>query len=130
MPLLRRFKSLFANPAIAQRQNEAMVDLIYLVMFSDQSLGLKEQEFIQRHLQALPWTSGITLDFYVQTLIPRIRRAMGSPTILGELVSSIETRLATPEKRQEAIAMVHLMAQTQGQGESDLSRQLRQRWSL
>jgi hypothetical protein len=130
MILLRQLKSLFSNPAVAQRQNEALVDLIYLVMFADQSLGLREQEFVQRQLNGIPWTSGITLDFYVQTLIPKIRKALGSPNVLNDLLSSIEARLNTPATRQQAIDTVSLMTKMQGHGESQLITQLRQSWNL
>lgn len=114
MSILQNIQALFQTAQSNQKQNEALVDLIYLLMFSDKSVQLSEQDFIQSCLADIPWSSGVSLEFYLQSLIPKVRQAVADSGAQTALLASIQERVTDPALRQQALSTLTQLAQADG----------------
>jgi hypothetical protein len=86
-----------------QIQKEAMIDLCLLGMYSDDSITLAEQDFIENEGTQLQWTSGISFGGYLQRVIPKVRSAKGNSPKTTDLLQSISDRLGSDELKRSAV---------------------------
>jgi hypothetical protein len=72
-------------------------------MYSDDSITLAEQDFIENESTQLQWTSGISFGGYLQRVIPKVRAAKGNSPKTNDLLQSISDRLGRDELKRSAV---------------------------
>jgi hypothetical protein len=97
-----------------QPQQEAMVDLLLLGMYSDNLISLAENEFLETEAAQLNWESGISFGGYLQRTIPKVRAAKASPDTKAAFLKEIATRLGGPVAQQKALDELNSLLATDG----------------
>ena len=73
---LRLSLSEIANHDVTQNEREAIIELLMMVMYSDKTLKLAEDEAIKKYVSNVKWESPLSLEFYFGKVTPKIRTAI------------------------------------------------------
>ncbi|MFM7426930.1 MAG: hypothetical protein ACKO7W_18345 [Elainella sp.] len=114
--MLEVFQKLLGTTELdwGQPQQEAMVDLLLLGMYSDNLISLAENEFLETEATQLTWESGISFGGYLQRTIPKVRTAKASPEAKTAFLNDIMTRLGGPEAQQKALEALNALLAADG----------------
>lgn len=111
--------------------DQAMLDLLQLVMLVDGTSTEAERERIREHLEWAAWPDGASPFTYAQESMARVRAALADEAALGALLTSVTERLRTDEDRHFALGLVRELAGVDGtvdERESALVEGLRRRF--
>lgn len=86
-----------------QTQQEALVDLLLLGMYTDNLISLAESDFIDSESLKLQWQSAISITGYLQRATPRVRDVKGDTHRRKELLQDIGNRLGDDVSKRRAI---------------------------
>lgn len=111
-------------------QSQAIVEWMYLVLLSDQQIGLAGRDYVQARLAELPWRPNQSRDAYVSRTVAKTREALQHRGILADLVVGMVDRIRALELQD--VAREHLETIMRGKQErSQSSSQSRsQSWIL
>jgi len=133
MLLFEKAKELLHHPANEQAQDEAIIDLLYLVMLSDKAIKLSEQDFVTDYVSSLNLPSGHSWEFYINAALPKVRTALQSQEKTEALLVDISDRLKDHNLRNLALEVVQELIQvdsTIAVEESALVEKIRQRFGF
>jgi hypothetical protein len=101
-------------PSPEQGQREAIFDFLLLAAYADNSLKLKEDQRLYELVSGLGWQSYQTPTAYADTATARVRVALESDAAAQQFLKQLSERLATPEAREFAIAVVPRILEADG----------------
>jgi Tellurite resistance protein TerB len=93
-------------PTLNQGQREAIFDFLLLATYADNSLKLSEEQRLYELISGLGWESYQQPTEYADTATARVRAAAESNAGMQAFLAKLSERLATPEARVFAIALV------------------------
>lgn len=117
----------------AQRQREALLDLLIWTMYADNVLSLSENERLEDAADDITWESVQPVKQYINEAFSRIRTALDDEERAEELLESIHDRLETDEMRARAYETCHELAESDGSvasGEISLLSRVRERFGI
>lgn len=97
-----------------QLQNEALIRLMILAKYQDQSLSLLEDETFRAGVEALEWTSGIDPEFFANDAFSKVREALSTPDGSARFFREQCGCFDTPERRRYALAQVVALIEVDG----------------
>ena len=116
--MIDQFKGFFeriGHAADAQKQREAMIDLLIWMMYADNVLTLPENDRIDQITEEMEWDSPNRPSVYVNTSIAKIRDVLADDGKAQELLDSIDKRLGSDKMRKEAYEACRELANADGQ---------------
>ncbi len=90
---LRLSLSEIAKQDVTQNEREAIIELLMLIMYSDKSLKLAEDEAIKEYTDNIKWESPLSLEFYFSKVTPKIRKAVADEENMNALLEEINFRI-------------------------------------
>ncbi|MBD2038497.1 hypothetical protein H6F76_26445 [Leptolyngbya sp. FACHB-321] len=133
MLLFEKAKELLHYSENEQAQDEAIIDLLYLVMLSDKAIKLSEQDFVTDYVSSLDLPSKHSWEFYINAALPKVRTALQSQEKTEALLLDISDRLKHHNLRNLALEVVQELIQvdsTIAVEESALVEKIRQRFGF
>ncbi len=111
-----------------QVQNEALIRLMILAKYQDQSLSLLEDETFRAGVEALDWTSGIDSEYFINDAFSRVRQALSTQDGRSRFLREQCACFDTPEKKAYAMQQVVVLIEVDGVdgGEPEFLQTLRQ----
>ncbi len=112
--------------------DQAVIDLLELVMLVDGSSAELERERIRAHLDAQDWPDGHNPYSYADEATARVRTALEDDAAFEALLASITDRLRSDDDRKFALAVVTELAGIDGvvdDREAYLISELRRRFA-
>lgn len=134
--MIDQFKGFFeriGRAADAQRQREAMIDLLIWMMYADNVLTLPENDRIDQITEEMEWDSPNRPSAYVNVSIAKIRDVLADDGKAKELLDSIDQRLGSDKMRSEAYEACRELANADGQvadEEMKLLNQVKHRFGI
>ena len=111
----RRFFERIGRAADAQRQREAMIDLLIWMMYADNVLTLPENDRIDQITAEMEWEAPSRPSVYINTSISKIRDVLADEEKGRALLEEIHSRLGTDRMRKEAYEACRELARADGQ---------------
>ncbi len=114
-----------------QTQLEALVDLLIFATMTDKSFSNTETDTLEQDLNALPWSSGISLTSFKNGSYARARAA-SSATAKANYLTQLCQHFDGQEVQQAAFKAVEklLASDTVAAGESAFLEQLKLEWKM
>jgi hypothetical protein len=112
---LRDLLNYVGRKADAQRQREAMIDLLLWTMYADKLLALPESDRIDEMSAEMEWDSPTPAPQYLQVAVARIRDVLDDEEKAAAEMDSIYERLGTDEMRRSAYAACRDLAKVDGE---------------
>lgn len=94
--------------------DQALLDLLQLVMLVDGTSTEAERERIREHLEWASWPDGASPFAYAQASMAKVREALADEAALGALLDSVAERLRTDDDRDFALGLVRELAGIDG----------------
>ena len=92
---------------LAQRQREAELDLLILMMYADRHIDEKEREEILESSNAFTWENNeYHVSLYIDKTIGDVRRVLQNESNLKVFLEDVVRRLANDEAREKALNRV------------------------
>ena len=110
---------------------EAIIDLLQLVMIIDHTSAEAERELIRDFVDSRAWPSGHNPDSYAEEAMSRARHSLGPEGPLENFLQGVTDRLATDDDRAAAYEAVLELAGVDGEvddREKELLAGLRRRF--
>lgn len=95
-------KNLFEGNNFIQEENEALIDLLLLAMYSDFHLAKEEEETLDEELLFMDWKSVHSQEDYVSASVIRARDAVEDPVLTLAYLRVIAARMTEPDFRKKA----------------------------
>lgn len=130
---LRGLLNYIGRRADAQRQREAMIDLMIWTMYADKLIALPENEHIDRLADEMEWDSPTPPSQYLQVAIAKIRDVFVDEKKAADEMDSIYQRLGTDEMRKDAYVACRNLAKVDGEvvdEEMDFLNTVKRRFDL
>jgi uncharacterized tellurite resistance protein B-like protein len=111
--------------------DQALLDVLQLVMLVDGTSTEAERERIREHLEWASWPDGASPFAYAQASMAKVRAALADEAALSALLASVAERLRSDEDREFALGLVRELAGIDGtvdDRESALVERLRRRF--
>ncbi len=103
-----------AKDGLTQCQREAYVDLFLFCMHADTRLEMNKQQWIEKEIDKLDWTSGILIETYINNATARVRAAARDEAERERLLADISERLGTDHCRRHALELSTRMLTSTG----------------
>lgn len=100
---------------VEHEQQEAMVDLLFWTMYSDNTISLPENEAIDRVVDEFSENTSLPLAQYVGASTAKVRDVLGDSDKAEALLDDIYERLGTQDNRAQAYEACCELAQADGQ---------------
>ena len=98
-----------------EREHEAVIELLLLVMYADRQLRIAEKDEIAAFADAHRWeTATFSLGQYLGPATAKVRHALDSVLSVNALLADIDERIVHPALRAEALAACRVVAQADG----------------
>lgn len=94
--------------------DQALLDVLQLVMLVDGTSTEAERERIREHLEWSSWPDGASPFAYAQQSMARVREALADEAALAALLASVAERLRAEEDREFALGLVRELAGVDG----------------
>jgi uncharacterized tellurite resistance protein B-like protein len=107
---LRLSLSEIANLDVTQNEREAIVELLMMVMYSDKSLKLAEDEAIKEYASSIKWESPLSLEFYFGKVTPKIRTALSDKEKMNAFLQDINTRIESEAVKSQVLLVCNDLA--------------------
>lgn len=130
---LRGLLNYVGRRADAQRQREAMIDLLLWTMYADKLLALPENDRIDQLADEMEWNSPTPASQYLNAAIAKIRDVLEDAEKAVVEMNSIYERLGTDEMRKDAYMACRDLAQIDGDvadEEREFLNSVKQRFNL
>lgn len=130
---LRSLLNYVGRRADAQKQREAMIDMLLWTMYADKLLALPENDRIDQLTEEMEWDSPTPPSQYLKVAIAKIRDVLDDDDKAAVIMNSIYERLGTDEMRRDAYVACRDLAKVDGEvadEEVDFLNTVKQRFDL
>ncbi len=107
---LRLSLSEIANLDVTQNEREAIIELMMLIMYSDKTLKLAEDEAIKEYTSSIKWESPLSLEFYFSKVTPKIRKAVADEEKMNAFLKDINTRIESELVKAQVLLVCNDLA--------------------
>lgn len=104
---------------LTQTQVEAIIRLMLLAKYGDQTLSLAEDEDLTKRVESMPWQSGEALDLFISRATAETRKAKDDPSLRVEFLAAQQEALEDKEARRYALKQLTGLLQADGIGEGE-----------
>ena len=116
---LRLSLSEIANLDVTQNEREAIIELMMMVMYSDKTLKLSEDEAIKEYASNIKWESPLSLEFYFGKVTPKIRRALSDKEDMNALLEDINFRIESEVVKAQVLLVCNELAMADAEFSSE-----------
>jgi len=116
---LRLSLSEIAKQDVTQNEREAIIELMMLVMYSDKTLKLTEDEAIKEYASNIKWESPLSLEFYYGKVTPKIRRALAEEENMNALLEDINFRIESELVKAQVLLVCNDLAMADSEFSSE-----------
>ena len=106
---LRLSLSEIAKLDVTQNEREAIVELMMMVMYSDKTLKLAEDEAIKEYA-SIKWESPLSLEFYFGKVTPKIRTALADKEKMNAFLQDINARIESELVKAQVLLVCNDLA--------------------
>ena len=107
---LRLSLSEIAKQDVTQNEREAIIELMMMVMYSDKTLKLSEDEAIKEYTNNIKWESPLSLEFYYGKVTPKIRKALADEENMNALLEDINFRIESEIGKAQVLLVCNDLA--------------------
>ncbi|BAY82367.1 hypothetical protein NIES267_18460 [Calothrix parasitica NIES-267] len=107
---LRLSLSEIANLDVTQNEREAIIELMMMVMYSDKTLKLSEDEAIKEYISNIKWESPLSLEFFFGKVTPKIRRGLQDRENMNALLEDINFRIESEMVKAQVLLVCNDLA--------------------
>ncbi|AFY56467.1 hypothetical protein Riv7116_4027 [Rivularia sp. PCC 7116] len=107
---LRLSLSEIAKEDVTQNEREAIIELMMMVMYSDKTLKLTEDEAIKEYASSIEWESPLSLEFYFAKVTPKIRTALSNDEKMHVFLKDINSRIETEVVKAQVLLVCNDLA--------------------
>ena len=107
---LRLSLSEIAKQDVTQNAREAIIELMMMVMYSDKTLKLSEDEAIKEYTNNIKWESPLSLEFYYGKVTPKIRKALADEENMNALLEDINFRIESEIVKAQVLLVCNDLA--------------------
>ena len=116
---LRLSLSEIANLDVTKNEREAIIELMMMVMYSDKTLKLSEDEAIKEYASNIKWESPLSLEFYFGKVTPKIRRALSDKEDMNALLEDINFRIESEVVKAQVLLVCNDLAMADAEFSSE-----------
>ncbi|MGB3756359.1 MAG: hypothetical protein WBA07_08305 [Rivularia sp. (in: cyanobacteria)] len=116
---LRLSLSEIANLDVTQNEREAIIELMMLIMYSDKTLKLAEDEAIKEYTSSIKWESPLSLEFYFGKVTPKIRKALSDEGKMNAFLKDINTRIESELVKAQVLLVCNDLAMADSEFSSE-----------
>ena len=116
---LRLSLSEIANLDVTQNEREAIIELMMMIMYSDKTLKLSEDEAIKEYASNIKWESPLSLEFYFGKVTPKIRRALSDKEDMNALLEDINFRIESEVVKAQVLLVCNDLAMADAEFSSE-----------
>ena len=98
---------------LSQQEKETIIDILLVLMYSDNKIKLDEQQFLDKAPNILGWESKIDAKFYIDRSIGNIRRL--APNEIENFLESATSKLKSKEAKEKAIKFAKQICEIDGE---------------
>jgi uncharacterized tellurite resistance protein B-like protein len=108
-----------ANLDVTQNEREAIVELMMLIMYSDKTLKLAEDEAIKEYTSSVKWESPLSLEFFFGKVTPKVRRALSDKENMNALLEDINFRIESELVKAQVLLVCNDLAMADAEFSSE-----------
>ena len=116
---LRLSLSEIANLDVTQNEREAIIELMMMIMYSDKTLKLTEDEAIKEYTNNIKWESPLSLEFYFGKVTPKIRRALEDKEDMNSFLEDINFRIDSELVKAQVLLVCNDLAMADSEFSSE-----------
>ena len=116
---LRLSLSEIANLDVTQNEREAIIELMMMIMYSDKTLKLTEDEAIKEYTNNIKWESPLSLEFYFGKVTPKIRRALEDKEDMNSFLEDINFRIESELVKAQVLLVCNDLAMADSEFSSE-----------
>ena len=116
---LRLSLSEIAKQDVTQNEREAIIELMMMVMYSDKTLKLTEDEAIKEYTNNIKWESPLSLEFYFGKVTPKIRRALEDKEDMNSFLEDINFRIDSELVKAQVLLVCNDLAMADSEFSSE-----------
>ncbi len=116
---LRLSLSEIANLDVTQNEREAIIELMMMIMYSDKTLKLAEDEAIKEYTSSIKWESPLSLEFYFSKVTPKIRKALSDKDKMNAFLEDINTRIESELVKAQVLLVCNDLAMADSEFSSE-----------
>lgn len=102
------------RPQLAQKEREAIVDLLHLCLYADAHIALNEGQVLSDVVDIIGWETQSSFSSYEARSVSGARAAKESEVAIDEFLSFAATRLQSAETRALALDLCQQLFATDG----------------
>ncbi|MGB3652933.1 MAG: hypothetical protein WBA41_17190 [Rivularia sp. (in: cyanobacteria)] len=114
-----REKCKIANLDVTQNEREAIVELMMMVMYSDKTLKLAEDEAIKEYTNSIKWESPLSLEFYFGKVTPKIRTALADKEKMNAFLKDVNNRINSEAVKSQVLKLCNDLAMADAEFSSE-----------
>ncbi|MGB6298978.1 MAG: hypothetical protein WBF90_22760 [Rivularia sp. (in: cyanobacteria)] len=99
-----------AKQDVTQNEREAIIELLMLIMYSDKTIKLAEDEAIKEYTNSIKWESPLSLEFYFGKVTPKIRKALAEQENMNALLEDINFRIESELVKAQVLLVCNDLA--------------------
>lgn len=99
-----------AKQDVTQNEREAIIELLMLIMYSDKTIKLAEDEAIKEYTNSIKWESPLSLEFYFGKVTPKIRKALTEQENMNALLEDINFRIESELVKAQVLLVCNDLA--------------------
>ncbi len=115
---LRLSLSEIAKKDVTQNEREAIVELMMMVMYSDKTLKLAEDDAIKEYA-SIKWESPLSLEFYFGKVTPKIRTALADKEKMNAFLKDINARIESELVKAQVLLVCNDLAMADSEFSSE-----------
>jgi uncharacterized tellurite resistance protein B-like protein len=108
-----------ANLDVTQNEREAIIELMMLIMYSDKTLKLAEDEAIKEYTSSVKWESPLSLEFFFGKVTPKVRRALSDKENMNALLEDINFRIESELVKAQVLLVCNDLAMADAEFSSE-----------
>lgn len=116
---LRLSLSEITKQDVTQNEREAIIELMMLIMYSDKTLKLAEDEAIKEYTSSIKWESPLSLEFYFGKVTPKIRRALEDKESMNAFLEDIDFRIESELVKAQVLLVCNDLAMADSEFSSE-----------
>ena len=116
---LRLSLSEIAKQDVTQNEREAIIELLMMIMYSDKTLKLAEDEAIKEYTSSIKWESPLSLEFYFGKVTPKIRTALSDEGKMNAFLKDINTRIESELVKAQVLLVCNDLAMADSEFSSE-----------
>lgn len=110
---ITKFLNVFQAEKTDQQQ-EAIIELLLIMMYLDDALKMAENNFIQKYAAEMEWNPGTPPDYILNTAYAKVRSVIDNPEKTTHYIEELSARLGNENFRLKAIQACTELAKTDG----------------